>query len=153
MKYLPLILAILLQACAPASHDPSETPERRDQRELSGFLAKPETVDYAAVKKHVFEATCLKCHSLNGSNPDRDAIAYSANMTSYQTLFNAFTPVIVKGNPEESALYRAIAIKQSMPPASKGYHPLKEEQVELLRLWILNCAPETAAQAATSSCV
>lgn len=136
-----------LSACAPPSHDPAETVEHRDARELTGLLEKPSRITYNDIVKHVLKDNCIACHSLSGAKPDKDAITYSANLTSYETLFNVFTPVITKGDVKDSSLYVSIAIKRNMPPAKDGYDPLTERQRELLRLWIENCAPKEATDA------
>ncbi|MGE4130359.1 MAG: c-type cytochrome domain-containing protein [Bdellovibrionales bacterium] len=112
------------------------------KEELRPYFRHPEKIDYTLVRKYVIGYACTKCHSLKGESPDRDAITYSANLTDYASLFNPFTPVVTKGNPETSKIYHAAAVTQSMPPAKKGYDPLDSLRLKLLRLWILNCAIE-----------
>ena len=73
---------------------------------------------------------------------DRDVLRYSANLTNYQTLFHPALTVVKKGHPEESSIFKSIAIHQSMPPGKEGYDLVPSVLVKLLRLWILNCAVE-----------
>lgn len=112
------------------------------KEELKPYFLNPHTIDYGVVKKYVLGVACMKCHSTNGDAPDEDAINYSSDMTSYESLFNPFTPVVVKGRPQDSKLFQAPAITQSMPPVKKGYDPIDGLRIKLLRLWILNCAIE-----------
>lgn len=120
--------------------------------ELAPYFADPKTIDYAVVSKHVFETSCTKCHSVNGAQPDEEAINYGQDMTDYNAvmsndgivksrLVDTLVPVpnaprVIKG----SRIYRSVAITQTMPPAKQGYLPLDGLRVKLLRLWILNCA-------------
>ena len=113
--------------------------------ELTPYFDRPEEIDYTVVRRVGLSESCMKCHSLNGASADRQAIAYSANMTDYAALFNPFTPIVTKGRPEESKLFRAVAITQSMPPKRLGYLPWDGLRLKLLRLWILNCAIEDKA--------
>lgn len=115
------------------------------KEKLAPYFAQPELIDYPIVRQYVLGTSCLKCHSLQGESPDRDAIAYSANLTTYKSLFNAFVTVVSKGDPETSPLYTAAAVTQSMPPPKEGYDPLDSLRLKLLRLWILNCAIENKA--------
>jgi hypothetical protein len=115
-------------------------PSLKDR--LQPYFTKPENIDYGVVKSFVLGASCMKCHSLTGDSPDKDAIANSANMTTYASLFNPFTPIVVKGDPENSKLYQSAAITLSMPPEEKGYDPIDSLRLKLVRLWILNCAIE-----------
>jgi hypothetical protein len=126
-----------------AGEDPK--PELPIEAQIQAEFTHPENIDYETVKKFVLAETCMKCHSLNGAAPDRNAITYSANLTSYESLFNPFTPVINKGKPEESKLYQSTALTQTMPPVKGGYLPLDGLRLKLIRLWILNCAIESNA--------
>jgi mono/diheme cytochrome c family protein len=110
--------------------------------EIQPLLENPERIDYKAVRKLVFADSCLKCHSDHGSKPDDEAIGLGANLTDYASLFDFINPVVELGKPEESQLYKAIGIKKSMPPVRRGYPELGEDQIKLVRLWILNCAVE-----------
>ena len=118
---------------------------------IQPFLDRPETIDYEAVQNFVFKpGRCYECHSTKGMRPDPEAIMFAADMSSYENLFleGAIRPGIPirydKNKPDKivtgSSIYQAIAIDQSMPPAKEGHLPLSGPRVELLRLWILNCA-------------
>ena len=41
-----------------------------------------------------------------------------------------------------SKIYESVSVHQSMPPVDRGYSLLDSFRIRLLRLWILNCAPE-----------
>jgi len=112
------------------------------KEQLQPYFDHPENIDYGVVKQYVLGVACMKCHSLNGDSPDKDAIMNSADMTSYKSLFSVFTPVVVIGSPENSKIFQAAAITQSMPPTKDGYDPIDSLRVKMLRLWILNCAIE-----------
>ncbi len=134
---------LLCLGCAPPKHSTFKnvTATELKAAQLKPLFDHPENIDYKIVKKEV-TGLCMNCHSLDSEFKDINAITYSANMTSYATLFNPFTPIVVKGNPLESKLFGAIAVTQSMPPAKGGYEPLDGLRLKLVRLWILNCAIE-----------
>lgn len=127
-----------------AKSGPDRIVLARESREqaIQPYLEKPETIEYETIRKLVFADSCLKCHADGGAAPDDEAIGLGANLTDYSTLFDFFNPVIEKGKPEESDVYKAVAIRRSMPPKRAGYPELSESQQKLLRLWILNCAVE-----------
>ncbi|MCB0386664.1 MAG: c-type cytochrome, partial [Bdellovibrionales bacterium] len=87
------------------------------KEQLAPYYADPGTVDYQVVQKFLFESSCIKCHSKDSEGVDRDVLRYSANLTNYQTLFHPALTVVKKGHPEESSIFKAIAIHQSMPPS------------------------------------
>lgn len=128
-----------------AKNGPDRVDQLRDTREqaIQPYLDKPELIDYEAIRKLVFADSCLKCHSDTGAAPDNEAITLGADLTNYSTLFVSFNPAIKKGAPEESKVYKAVAISKIMPPKKRGYPELSLSQQNLLRLWILNCAVET----------
>lgn len=124
--------------------------------QVASYFANPETIDYSVVKKYVFDAgKCSRCHSQNGDSPDQRAIEFGADMNSYQSLF--LLGGIVKGRPSDqkvddepgggkllvgSKIFKSVAVSNTMPPVEEGFMPLSALRVELLRLWILNCAIE-----------
>ena len=110
---------------------------------LQPYFDKPETIDHKVIDEHVFKNHCFKCHSSESPLAEDEVLLFSADLTSYQTLFNSFEPVVVKGQPEKSLIHRSVAIQQTMPPVKAGYDPLDSFLVKLMRLWILNCAIET----------
>ncbi len=112
---------------------------------LKPYFEHPENIDYAIVKKYVFDTSCTKCHSALGATPDHDAISYYADLTTYATLFKEDLPAVVKGFPSQSELYKAVAVNQTMPPLDDGYDLLDVLRAKVLRLWILNCAIESKA--------
>lgn len=116
------------------------------EKELARYYESPETIDFKVVNKYVLSVNCNDCHSRNGSKPNRDAIQYSADTTSYNSLMNGFTKSIDKGFPEESSLFSSVAMAQTMPPIEHGYRLMNPYRVKLLRLWILNCAIEDYSQ-------
>lgn len=146
MKKLVAILGVIFSLGCNPIYKMGGTNNVVERMALQGALAAPEKIDYKVVKQMVLGPLCMKCHSEDSPMRDDDAITYSANLTSYASLFNQFTPVVVKGNPPESKLFRSVAITQSMPPAKKGYEPLDSLRIKILRLWILNCAIEDASK-------
>ena len=109
------------------------------------------------IRREVFESgKCLDCHSRQGLHPEKKAILFGADMTEYRSLgfLNAIVPgsLITQVKTDEkgvgffqngSRIYESVVVYQSMPPIDRGYSPLDSSKMELLRLWILNCAPET----------
>ena len=98
----------------------------------------------------------MDCHSREGLHPEDDAILFGADMTEYRSL--GFLNGIVPGSlitrvetdkngkrifQDGSKIYESMFVYQSMPPVDRGYSLLDSSRMNLLRLWILNCAPET----------
>ena len=110
--------------------------------ELRVYFENPESIDYSVVQEYVFKNNCTKCHSEHSEQAETEVLANSANLTNYKTIFNRFNPVVVKGVEEESKIFKAVAIRQSMPPVKEGYELLDGNLIKLLRLWISNCAIE-----------
>ncbi len=123
--------------------EPAPKPALPLSQQLKPYFDHPENIDYDVVRQFVLAQSCLKCHSLDGEKPDKDAIANFANLTNYKTMFSVFTPVVVKGSPAESKLFQSIAMTQSMPPENEGYQLLEGLRIKLMRLWIWNCAIES----------
>ncbi len=125
------------------------------KEKLTPFFNRPESIDYAVVKKWVFQpGRCYDCHSSSGYRKDDIAILFGADMSRYTSMF--FLNGIVPGHPSHlrdqengkvvlagSRIFESVAIDKSMPPAREGFQPLSALRVKLLRLWILNCAVET----------
>ena len=119
---------------------PKKPPTLKEQ--LQPYFSQPETIDYTTVQNYIFKNQCIKCHSKDFPDVDRDILRYNANLTNYRTIFHPALPVVVKGVPNESKIYKSVSHFQSMPPEKEGYEPLSKWQIKLLRLWILNCAVE-----------
>lgn len=146
-----------------AKKEKSQKVERPQslQEELQPFFDQPQTVDYVAVNKYVFDNSCNKCHSWNGATPNHDdAISFGHDMTTYESvLANKGIVFDKRGNPrledflekndqgvkkliKGSRMYKSAAIKQTMPPERDGYKPVDSLRLKLLRLWIINCVIE-----------
>jgi hypothetical protein len=127
------------------------------QQELEPYFSDPSQIDYPVIKHYVFDqGRCTQCHSSEVDTAEQAAILFGADLTSYASLsfLNAVIPgrLMDQERPSEqggvyvrpgSQVYQSI-ISQSMPPQERGFLPLHPLRVELLRLWILNCAVETA---------
>jgi uncharacterized membrane protein len=83
----------------------------------------------------LFEKNCVSCHGADKSKGD-------LRLDSLLMLARSFNDVIVPGNPEESSLYTLLVTSDEddmMPPKGKG-EKLSAEDIEMIRLWILNGA-------------
>ena len=127
-----------------ASKEPVVRPEPEPtlSEQLQPYFESPESIDYEVVNSYIFQPYCLSCHSTESSSAIDDAILYGANLTSYESIFNPFVPVVKKGDHHESSVYESVAVNQTMPPIEDGYEVLDANLNRLLRLWILNCAVE-----------
>jgi hypothetical protein len=121
-----------------------------DQRpkadEFAPFFDHPENIDFEVVREKVLSFPCMKCHDSKSPTKDDEAIEMGADMTDYASLFSGIAgAALVKGDPEKSPIYYdAVAgPKKNMPPKKSGLPGLNEDQIRLLRLWILNCAIES----------
>ena len=125
-------------ACEPSHKSYEKSPEEINS--LQSYLDNPETIDYSVIEEHIVQPHCFRCHSQDSPSVDDEAVFY-ADLTSYKDLVNPFLPVLIKGDPKDSSIYKAIAVDSSMPPPPNA--PLTLSLTELMRLWILNCAIET----------
>lgn len=147
-----LIFALVLNACTPSHSGPDGSgggggEEKPKENELAPYFAKPETIDYQVVREKVLSFPCMKCHDSKSPTKNDEAIEMGADMTDYTSLFEGIAgSAIEKGKPEESFIYKAVAgPKKNMPPAKSGLPTLSDDQIKLMRLWILNCAIESKA--------
>ncbi len=143
-----LILAVVLNACTPSHNTPEPGdggPQKPKADEFAPLFAQPENIDYQVIREKVLSATCMKCHDSKSPTKNDEAIEMGADMTDYASLFVSMAgPALEKGNPDESFIYKAVAgPKKNMPPAKSGLPTLSEDQIKLLRLWILNCGIES----------
>ncbi len=92
----------------------------------------------------ILERSCTNCHDQTGEG----AAASGLSLKTYDDLMQGtrFGQVVVPGSPESSALYLTVAQKTApeihMPPhhddklAQGQGVPLRDDQVETIRLWI-----------------
>ena len=83
----------------------------------------------------LFEENCTSCHGADKSKGD-------LRLDSLLMLARSFNDIIVPGNPEESSLYTLLVTTDEddmMPPKGKG-EKISDEDIEMIRLWILNGA-------------
>ncbi len=85
--------------------------------------------NFKDIKMNVLGPACMKCHS--GFSPKA-----GVNVSSYFELMNS--NVIVAGDPDNSRLYTVIA-SGKMP---KNANMLSQEQIDLVRQWIQDGAPD-----------
>ena len=98
------------------------------------FAARAETVgvDFPTQIAPIFEQHCIRCHSTTNKKGDV-SLATFADLQA-----NDF---VVAGDPDGSYLIELLSFSDGEPPAMpKGADPLSEEQVSLLRRWIMEGA-------------
>ena len=91
---------------------------------------------FVSIKKNIIDRRCLSCHSSGGN-------AGSVRLTSREEILNSPRELVLLGNAEESGLMIAITRNDDkrMPPSNQG-NPLSNEEIEIIRKWIKNGAPE-----------
>lgn len=101
-------------------------------------------VSFADDVRPILDASCVNCHDQSGEGAATSGLA----LRTYDDLMQGtrFGQVVVPGSPESSALYLTVAQKTApeihMPPhhddrLPKGQGvPLRDGQVETIRLWI-----------------
>ncbi len=124
-------------------------------RGLKFYFENPGEIDYQVIEQEVFKSgKCLGCHSRNSPHSDNDAIFFGADMTEYESLgfLNGIVPgfLITQKTKDGkkvlqygSKIYESVAVYKDVSHVDEGHFPLDSSKIELLRLWILNCAPET----------
>ena len=95
-------------------------------------------VDFVQVVQPILEANCVACHSAEKAEGGLDL---STQAAAFKTSSGA--PAIVASTPEDSPLYARLVVPNDdstlMPPAKQG-GPLKKEDIEALRRWIIDGA-------------
>ncbi|MCS7167704.1 MAG: c-type cytochrome domain-containing protein [Gemmatales bacterium] len=105
-------------------------------------------ISYYREVRPIFQLRCQGCHQ-----PAKAEGNYM--MTEYKLLFErgrSGEPGIVPGHPEKSRVMQLIVSHEGKPPAMpRNQDPLSPEQVELIRQWIAQGAPDdTPASARTA---
>ncbi len=103
-------------------------------------------VDYLKDVQPILEAFCYECHGEDRSRREAD-LRLDIKEAAFKDL-GGF-PNIAPGDPDDSELYIRVSsefLEMRMPPYEAGTQ-LTEEQIETIRLWILQGAewPEEAA--------
>ena len=102
-------------------------------------------IDYARDVQPILEAFCYECHGEDRSLREAD-LRLDIRELAFKDL-GGF-PNIAPGDPDDSELYIRVSsefLEMRMPPYEAGTQ-LTEEQIETIRLWILQGAewPEEA---------
>ena len=105
-------------------------------------------VDYLTQVRPILEAFCYECHGEDRSRREAD-LRLDIKELAFKDL-GGF-PNIAPGDPADSELYIRVSsefLEMRMPPYEAGTQ-LTEEQIETIRLWILQGAewPEAAGEA------
>ncbi len=106
--------------------------------------SQDDNVDYLTQVKPILEAFCYECHGEDRSRREAD-LRLDIKELAFKDL-GGF-PNIAPGDPADSELYIRVSsefLEMRMPPYEAGTQ-LTEEQIETIRLWILQGAewPET----------
>ena len=106
-------------------------------RPVSG--QEEEQVDYVTDVQPILEAFCYECHGEDRSLREAD-LRLDIKELAFKDL-GGF-PNIAPGDPDDSELYIRVSsefLEMRMPPYEAGTQ-LTEEQIETIRLWILQGA-------------
>lgn len=98
-----------------------------------------EQIDYARDVQPILEAFCYECHGEDRSLREAD-LRLDIKELAFKDL-GGF-PNIAPGDPDDSELYIRVSsefLEMRMPPYEAGTQ-LTEEQIETIRLWILQGA-------------
>lgn len=114
---------------SPIQPDPNPQPP--------GGLPQPVIADFKYIYENIFEPKCLRCHGGEREEAFLD-------ISDYNGLFNHIfhSNLLVPGDPEGSVLFQVLIEENPRLRMPAGGDPLTEAEVELIREWILNNAPE-----------
>lgn len=109
-------------------------PEQAQNPTFPPVVSEPLQPTFASIDKNIFQTKCFTCHRPGQSGQrvplDKDS------------LVNSPLELVIPENADESGL--VIAIERTdykrMPPAKEGYAALKDNEKEVIRLWITNGA-------------
>ena len=90
---------------------------------------------FSSIKKNIFDSKCLICHSPGGQ-------AARIPLSTKEDLLNSPLEIVIPGNPEESGLILVLLenARKRMPPPESGMSPVRSEELEIIKEWILNDA-------------
>lgn len=135
MKWLIPFLLITTYSCIPGAPGPFKFKVKEiatGSSEVEIDLTK-EKATFETVTKFIFKDKCLRCHKTGRAKAD-------VNLEVYDKVFDwseYFFPIVTKGDPDASGVYTEVA-RGAMPPKN----PLTDEEVEFIKRWIEEGAPE-----------
>ncbi len=128
---LALLVAGVLSSCNYVSTREVQRPE--DASVVAARNLKP---TFDSIYQYIFARQCISCHSL-GKPAHRVLLDRTSLLTSPRDL-------VIPGDLNSGLL---IAIdgrekRKPMPPPEEGFGPLKPQEIEIIRTWILNGAKD-----------
>lgn len=94
------------------------------------------TPTFDSIYQYIFVRQCISCHA-PGKEADRVLLDRTSLLVSPRDL-------VKPGEPEISGLYLAVTRNDGdrMPPPDKGLNSLKPQEIEAIRVWIVNGAKD-----------
>lgn len=119
----------------PTAGDPEVTPTPKPEPTPSGEFESIAPT-WLEISQKIFQPKCLKCHSEGEKAEDYP-------LTDMTYVIDPANLMVVPGDPESSELYISIVRqdKKVMPPPKTGIK-LTPQEIEAVRLWILNGAKD-----------
>ncbi|MCR9204818.1 MAG: hypothetical protein NXH75_09585 [Halobacteriovoraceae bacterium] len=136
MKFLILFpIFIALSGCIPGTPGPFKfkIKEATQGVTLNQVDLNEIKATYSNLVKHIFKAKCIGCHGIKKAK-------LGVNLEIYEEVFgysDYFFPIVTKNDPDNSGVYTETA-RGAMPPKN----PLSQEEVDFIKRWIENGAPE-----------
>ena len=147
-----LIITLILSACGSPTAEatveseiaqgaettivsPSSTPEVSAATDLPTAevqVAPASSVSYSKDVYPIFEASCIKCHGVEKVSRGLDMTSYEKTMTG-----SVKGPVVIPGDADNSPLVK-LSVEGKMPKQGTKLTP---EQIEIVRNWVLQGAP------------
>lgn len=147
-----LIITLILSACGSPTTEatveseiaqgaettivsPSSTPEVSAATDLptaKAQVAPASSVSYSKDVYPIFEASCIKCHGVEKVSRGLDMTSYEKTMTG-----SVKGPVVIPGDADNSPLVK-LSVEGKMPKQGTKLTP---EQIEIVRNWVLQGAP------------
>lgn len=92
---------------------------------------------FSSIKKNIFDSKCLICHTPGGQ-------AARVPLSTRNDLVNSPLEIVIPGNPDESGLILVLSenARKRMPPPESGISPVKANELEIIKEWILNDAKD-----------
>lgn len=144
--FLQLYLLFILFFSISCGNKPSELKFKRVDNAFSGnlLLNGKAPLDFDSLQKYILKPKCIACHSGPDAKPKNDPIDFNTYET---TMVNRFIPLLIKGKPEKSRLYKSV-LSGEMPISGK----LHSIEIEFIKNWIKACAPKIEVIPAPTNC-
>jgi mono/diheme cytochrome c family protein len=102
---------------------------------ISGPTGGGDGVAFSANVQPIFDLNCVACHGASGGLDLSPALSY-ANLVSVESFGYSPHMLVQPGDPANSVLYGKVTGDSYGNRMPRGFGPLSDSEIEIIRLWI-----------------